>query len=246
MKIKASKKPQSLACTPIKNKQFFIGIALGDNTTVETGIAILNRNLELIRVDKLFTNKEIINYLNNFPGTVDSIICMSLAANTLQPNSKWRQNDKNIHPFSLHSAAEDLQWTDRFTERGKDLYSAFNESGVQAFRYHIHLSKVRLNLIPPFKNRSQPGCKYLQTVIKDALSIDNLPNNLIPIASLDAIIGAYTGWKMATDEEDIGYSFIEPFKEQAVVVPLKINPRPISHEDEIKPKAKKKKKKKKR
>lgn len=242
MKIKIKPKTLMIEPTPLINKQFFIGIALGENPTTETGVAILNRNLELIRVEKLFTNKEILFFLDTFSGTIDSTVCISLASTPHHFSSKWRQDEKCIHAFSLFEASEQLLWTDRFSDRGKDIYTSLNFAGVSAYRYNIHLAKVRLNLIPPFKKRSQPGCKYLQTVIKDQLSVNNLPGNLIPIASLEAIIGAYTGWKMTTDVEDVGYTFIEPFKEQQVVIPLKYNLRTKEEPaPKIQPKAKKSK-----
>lgn len=242
MKIKIKPKSLIKEPAPLINKQFFIGIALGDSPTSETGVAILNKNLDLIRVDKLYTNKEIHTFLDNFNGTIDSTVCISLASTPHHFSSKWRQDEKCIHAFSLYESSEDLLWTDRFSDRGKDIYISLNNDGISAYRYNVHLAKVRLNLIPPFKKRSQPGCKYLQTVIRDQLSVNNLPNNLIPIATLEAIIGGYVGWKMTTDKEDVGYSFIEPFKEQKVVIPLKNNlrtkeePRPI-----IQPKPKKSK-----
>ncbi|MEW5818832.1 MAG: hypothetical protein AB1782_01460 [Cyanobacteriota bacterium] len=245
MKIKIARKSPSIKHTPIENKQFFIGVALGDNPTVETGIAVLNRNLQLIRVDKVLTNSEVISFINNFSGTVDSLVTLSLAPNTIQLSSKWREDEKNIHAFKLYDSAEDMYWTDRYSERGKDIYEALNGAGITTFRYNIYIAKMTLNLIPPFKTRSQPGCKYLQTVIRDYLSVDNLPNNLIPIASLDALVGAYTGWKVATDKVNVGYKFLEPFKGQQVVAPLKINPRPISDAEDV-AKSKKKKKKKRR
>lgn len=242
MKPKTFKKYIQQKSTPLQNKQFFIGIALGDNNTVETGIAVMNRNLELMRVDKLFTNQEIEGYLASFSGTFDSIVCISLAYNSMQLTSKWREDEKNIHAFSLFNSTEDLLWTDRTSERGRELCQALENLGVNTFRYNIYMAKMQLKLAPPFKMRSQPGCKYLQTVIRDYLSVDNLPTNLIPITSLDAIIGAYTGWKIATDKVDVGYSFVETAKGEKIVLPLKQNPRPIKEED-YKTETKSKKKK---
>ncbi|MGD9580639.1 MAG: hypothetical protein AB7V50_04645 [Vampirovibrionia bacterium] len=252
MKIKIKHKTIIKEPTPLINKQFFIGIALGENPTTETGVAILNRNLDLLRVDKLFTNKEILTFINNFCGTLDATVCISLATSPNQFSSKWRQDEKNIHAFSLYESSEELIWTDRFSDRGNDIYQALNTMGISAYRYNVHLSKVRLNLIPPFKMRSQPGCKYLQTVIRDSLSVNNLPNNLIPIASLEAIIGGYAAWKMTTDVENQGYIFINSFKDQKVVVPIKQNlrtkeePAPKTQPKPKKPKSRQKSKQKKK
>lgn len=224
---------------PLCNKMFFIGIALGDSTMSETGIAVLDRNLNLIRVEKFFSNNELEFFFKTFNSTKDSITCLSLAPNPLHLSSRWRQDEKNIHVFQLYESAEDMLWTGRFSDRGNELYSNLNTLGFPAFRFNIHLCKLRLNLIPPFKMRSQPGCKYLQTSIKDQLSVNNLPNNLLPISVLDAIIGAYSGWKAATGKEDIDYTFSTPYKSQKVIVPLKSNFRPLDNQ-EVKKKKKKK------
>lgn len=223
-------KKNSVKSTPLKNKSFFIGLSLGESPTTETGLAVLNKNLDILRIDKLYTNPEIEAFFKSFTGLTDSIVCISLAKSSLQLSSKWRQDEKNIHAFKLYESAEEMHWADRFSDRGNKLYEYLNSVGISTFRYNIHLAKMRLNLIPPFKKRSQPGCKYLQTVISDYLSVNNLPGNLIAISALDAVIGAYTGWKMATDKEKNGYEYIKSFNEQKVVIPIKNNPRPIIYE----------------
>lgn len=224
MKINISKKESLIRKTPIQNKQFFIGIALGSNSTTETGIVIIDRNLELLRVDKLYTNPEVHSFLNNFNGLSDSLVMLALAPFTPLLNSKWRINERYIHAFSLHESAEDMKWANRYSERGKEIYDTLVELGIETYRFNAQLAKQSLHLEPPFKERSQPGCKYLQTMIKEYLNIRNLPSNLIPIASLEAIIGGYTGWLMATGKENEDYKFIEPFNDQPMVLPLVCNP----------------------
>lgn len=248
MRLKIAKTQKTINPTPLKNKQFFIGVALGENSLAETGISIINRNLELIFVDKLFSNQDVIHAINNFNGTTDSIVMLSLAPTPEDLASKWRTEERQIHAFSLYESAENMLWTGRFSERGNEIYHTLNKFGVSTFRYNIHIAKMTLNLHPPFKMRSQPGCKYLQTVIQDGLSVNNLPSNLIPISSLDALIGAYTGWLLATSQEEEGYKFGNKFCDQNVVIPLKTNPRPQREIEDrtAKARAKKKKKKKKK
>jgi hypothetical protein len=238
MKTKLLKKDRRAEPAPLENKMFFIGISLGENNTAETSAVVLNRNLDLLKVEKLFTNYDIEVFLKNFPGTYDSVICMSLPLNAIEIESKWRREEKDIHAFKLYNSSEDMFWADRFSERGKEIFETLKITGHSIYRYHIPLSKIRLNLMPPFKMRSQPGCKYLQTVIKDRLSVNNLPSNLIPIAALDAVIGGYTGWLMATDKQGSGYEYIDDYLDQKVVLPLKINPRPVD-DQEVKKKKKK-------
>ena len=50
------------------NKLFFVGISLGSNTSIESGAAVLDTNLNIITLDKLFTIDDVKYMLDNFVG----------------------------------------------------------------------------------------------------------------------------------------------------------------------------------
>jgi hypothetical protein len=41
----------------------------------------------------------------------------------------------------------------------------------------------------------------LQTIIEERLKIKGMPSNLIPLPSLNALVGAYVAWKAAVNED---------------------------------------------
>ena len=77
-----------------------------------------------------------------------------------------------------------------------------------------------LKLTPPYKSRSPVACKYLQMIIKNNLKINDIPSNLIPLSGLDAIIGAYTSWKIAMTPENTGYKCIGKHKDSLIVTAI--------------------------
>ena len=46
----------------------FIGISLGGLSTTESAVALIDRNMHIITLDKLFSINDVKYYLNNFAG----------------------------------------------------------------------------------------------------------------------------------------------------------------------------------
>ena len=42
-----------------ENKLYFVGISLGSNSTNETGVAVIDRDLNIITLDKLFSMEDV-------------------------------------------------------------------------------------------------------------------------------------------------------------------------------------------
>ena len=47
-----------------ENKLYFVGISLGSCSTNETGVAIIDKNLNIITLDKLFSMEDVRFFLN--------------------------------------------------------------------------------------------------------------------------------------------------------------------------------------
>ena len=73
-----------------ENKLYFVGISLGSNSTNETGVAVIDRNLNIITLDKLFSMEDVRFFFKRFVGKQNSIINVALPENPQMLNAKWK------------------------------------------------------------------------------------------------------------------------------------------------------------
>ncbi|MCK5177182.1 MAG: hypothetical protein KAQ92_05640, partial [Candidatus Aenigmarchaeota archaeon] len=79
-----------------------------------------------------------------------------------------------------------------------------------------------LKLNSPYKSRSPAACKFLQIIIEEKLKISGIPSNLLPLPTLQAIIGAFIGWKISTGSENTDYRQIGVYKDTPIVSAVNI------------------------
>lgn len=168
-----------------------VGLSLGPTSAVESGIAIQEINSgKLIYVDKFFSLNDIALFFENYPSIKNSIICISLPWDNTMLEGKWRVLSK---PYQLIHTLGNFpnkdNWMQRFSTRGTDLINTIKEQGGQIYRYEVYLSRQKFNLYSNFKERSSADCKFLQALLKNEFGFDELPNNMMPVAQLEAIVG---------------------------------------------------------
>ncbi len=205
----------------IKNKESklcFVGVALGESGSSETGIAVIDRHLNLLRVDKAYNLSELKLNLNRMAPPSSIIACVGLPKNMMMLNGKWRIESKQTQPLKQGMFENSRHaWVQRFSDRGSELCKTFQEEGMEIFRYNCYYTKNALRLNPPYRSKTPIACKYLQMIIENRLGISGMPSNLIPLPALNAVIGAYTAWKMATGEENESYKQIGVHKSLPVI-----------------------------
>ena len=81
-------------------------------------------------------------------------------------------------------------WMQRFSTRGADLFKTLNENGTEIYRFEVYLTRQKFNLYSNFKERSSADCKFLQSTLRTEYNFNELPTNMMPVAQLEAIIGA--------------------------------------------------------
>lgn len=210
----------------IKNREArlcFAGISLGESGSVETGIAVIDRNLSLVRVDKAYNLSELKLSLTKIAPPESVVACVGMPRNIMMLNGKWRIESKLTQSFKLGKLeSHKHNWTQRYSDRGSELCKAFREEGMEVFRYNCDYTKNTLQLNPPYKSRTPAACKYLQMIIENKLHISGMPANLLPLPAMNAIIGAFTAWKMATSEENEGYKQIGIHKAIPVIAAISV------------------------
>ncbi|HBH17667.1 MAG TPA: hypothetical protein DDX14_01740 [Cyanobacteria bacterium UBA9579] len=205
----------------LKNKQYFAGISLGSAAAAETGIAVIDKDLNLLRIDKAFNIEDLELYIKNIAPADNIIICIDLPKNTNLVNGKWRIESRHINPFKLVMPNNPkFEWAQRFSDRGVDMCKTLSALDISIYRYYGYFTKNMLKLNSPYKPRSPADCKHLQMSIKNNLKISGIPSNLIALSGLEAILGAYTAWRIATSEENTGYKFIGDYKNIPIATAL--------------------------
>ena len=87
----------------IKNKTSklcFVGVSLGESGSTETGIAIIDREKRLLRVDKSFNLSDLKLNLSGIAPPESIILCIGMPRNMMMLNGKWRIESKQTQRLS--------------------------------------------------------------------------------------------------------------------------------------------------
>ena len=168
-----------------------VGLSLGPTSAIESGVAVREISSgKLIYLDKLFSMNDISLFFENYPSLKNSVICISLPWDNTMLEGKWRVQSKAYQLINtLGNFPNTDNWTQRFSNRGCDLFSQLKEKCTNIYRFEVYLTRQKLNLYSNFKERSSADCKFLQNTLRNEFGFDELPLNMMPVAQLEAILG---------------------------------------------------------
>lgn len=195
-------------------KFYYIGLSISHAATEETGIAVLDNDLNLLRLDKIYRLSDIKFFLDNLCGKNGAVIAADIPPNQMFLIGKWRQEAKHYKSFSVGTSYNsDQQWSKRQSTRGTELCTKLIEEGYRVIRYNYVYSKQAMGLATPLQESTPMACKYLQDMLKEKLSISGTPTNMMPLSSLKAVVGAYIAWQTQNGVENEDYRKINTFGE---------------------------------
>lgn len=179
----------------IKNKEekiTFVGISLGGLSTIESAVAVLDKNLKIITLDKLFSMSDVKYFLDKLPCKQNVVIMVSIPENEIMISSKWKYNSRTYDIVNFEEKIKNVDdWTNRFSTRGCDLFRDLKEENVDIFRFDVdNLKKVIGNCFA-YRERTPIDCKALQDTLRIKYNMRELPVNMLPVAQLEAILGAF-------------------------------------------------------
>jgi len=185
-------------------ENFFVGLSISSGAGVESGLAVIDKNNEIILVDKLFSIQDIQHFFDNFSSLKDSQICVSLPWENAMINGKWRILSK---PYQLVMSSDKLQnidnWTQRYCNRGSEYFNALVEKGAKINRFELYLTRQSLGLDSCYKERSPADCKALQNALKMKCGFNSIPSNMMPMSQLEALVGAILAKKYSEQNYDM-------------------------------------------
>lgn len=194
---------------------YYIGLSLAASSGMDSGVAILDDDNNLILVDKLYTMNDIMFFFDNFPSLKYSKICVSLVWDRTMLDGKWRILGKPYQLVSTNNLIPNRNgWTQRYSTRGCEYFKSLVEQGIEVNRFEIYLTRQSMNLNSCYKERSPADCKFLQQTLRNEWHID-LPVNMMPMAQLEAITGAILARENAKNPDNIKQ--ISSFKDFRVI-----------------------------
>ena len=171
---------------------YYVGLSLAASSGMDSGLAILDEENNLILVDKLYTMNDVMFFFDNYSSLKYSKICVSLVWDRTMLNGKWRILGK---PYQMVA-------TQRYSTRGCEYFKSLMEKGVEINRFELYLTRQSLHLNSCYKERSPADCKFLQQTLRNEWHID-LPSNMMPMSQLEAIVGAILAKENAKNPENI-------------------------------------------
>ncbi len=182
---------------------YYIGLALSSGSSMDSGVAVLDEDNNLITVDKLYKMDDIMFFFDNFPSLKESHIAVSLAWDRTMLEGKWRVLGK---PYQMVSTNENMpnrdNWTQRYSTRGSDYFKSLTEKVSGINRFELYLTRQSMNLNSGFLERSSGDCKFLQQTLKLEWGLD-LPQNMMPMSQLEAIVGALLAKENAKNPDNV-------------------------------------------
>lgn len=191
---------------------------MGSNSANETGVAVMDKNFKIISLDKLHSMNDICHYFDVLVGKKDSVICVSIPENPTMLNGKWKLMSRQYQFMrSNEHLMNNDKWADRFSTRGCDCFRQLKEDGVEIYRFDLYDLKTYLGLNSLYKDRTPADCKHLQSFLKYEFELDDLPNNLLPVSQLEAILGAYLSYVIDNGKIEQDYKKKFEFKDIEVM-----------------------------
>lgn len=182
---------------------YFIGLSLASNSTMDSGVAVLDSDNNLIMLDKLYKMNDVIFFFDNFSSLNYSKICVSLPNDRTMLEGKWRICGKQYQMVSTNqNILNRNNWTQRYSTRSCDYFNSLVEKGISVDRFELFMTRQTMHLDSCYKDRSPADCKFLQQVLKTEWNID-LPSNMMPMSQMEAIVGALLARESVNNPDNI-------------------------------------------
>lgn len=194
---------------------YYAGLSLTAGSTLDTGLAVLDEDYNLIMVDKFYKMNDIIFFFENFSSLKQTKLCVSLPWDRTLLNGKWRILSKPYQQVSTNEHMRNIDnWTQRYSTRGCEFFNGLIEQGIDVSRFELYITRQSLHLNSCFRERTPADCKFLQQVLANEWGI-NLPANMMPMSQLEAIVGAILAMENTKNPSNIKQLFT--FKGQRVI-----------------------------
>lgn len=175
----------------MSSKEFFyIGMSLSNTPNNDSSVCVIDSNKQIVLLDKLYFTNDIELFFEQSPYVKKSKITVSIPHDNALLEGKWRIHCKNYKIMDNKFDINRNDWTKRLSERCCDLFLKLKEKDISISRFDINLLRGTYGLSSNYLQRTSLDCKSLQSALKIKYNFDELPDNMLPASSLEAILGA--------------------------------------------------------
>ena len=183
--------------------KYYIGLSLSSGSSLDSGVAVMEETGNIIMIDKLYKMNDVMFFFENFSSLKNSEICVSLPWDRTMLEGKWRVLSK---PYQLVATNPNMpnqnNWTQRYANRGSEYFKGLSDQGIPVTRFELYLTRQSMHLNSCFRERTPADCKFLQQVLTQEWGI-NLPQNMMPMSHLEAIVGAFLARENSEHKDNI-------------------------------------------
>lgn len=195
---------------------YYIGLSLASGSSMDSGVAVLDENNNIILIDKLYKMNDIMFFFENFSSLKNSKICVSVPSDRTMLDGKWRVLSKPYQPVATNKNIPNRDnWTQRHSNRGSEYFKELISRGITVTRFDIYMTRQSMHLNSCYKDRSPADCKFLQQALKYEWGFSELPVNMMPMSHLEAILGALLAKEYHSNPEKI--NVIYKFRDMDVI-----------------------------
>ena len=138
---------------------YYIGLSLASGSTMDSGVAVLDEDNNIILVDKLYKMNDIIFFFENYSNLKYSKMCVSLPWDRSMLDGKWRILSKPYQMVATNPHMPNREnWTQRYATRGSDFFKELSEKGIEINRFELYLTRQSMHLNSCYKERSPADC----------------------------------------------------------------------------------------
>lgn len=169
-------------------ENFFIGLALSNSSSYDSSICVLDRNSNIILLDKFYFAQDIEYFFETSPYVLNSAICVSVPYDNKLLDGKWRIHSKNYQSLGEHFKINRNDWTNRVSKRCCEILKKLKDKNINIIRADINQLRQAYGLNSHYLSRTSIDCKNLQISLKLKYGFSSLPENMLSASALEAII----------------------------------------------------------
>ena len=200
------------------SKVSFVGISLSGLSTIESAVAVIDKYKHVVMLDKLFSMNDVKYFLDKWAGKQNSVVMVSIPENEVMLSHKWKYNSRtyDLVNFDKQMINKD-DWTNRFSSRGSEYFKELKENGCDIFRFDVDNMKKIVGNCFAYKERTPIDCKSLQDTLRMKYDMRELPVNMLPVAQLEARLGALLGQMRVTENKNFEYKQIGTYENLPII-----------------------------
>ena len=169
-------------------ENFFIGLALSNSSNYDSSICVLDRNSNIVLIDKFYFTQDIDYFFETSPYTKNSIVCANVPYDNKMLDGKWRIHSKNYKMLGEYFKVNRNDWTNRISKRCSETFQKLISNNIKVIRCDINQLRQAYGLCAHYLNRTSIDCKNLQISLKIKYGFTQLPENMLSASSLESII----------------------------------------------------------